>query len=87
MKVASSAAVVMGLIPIMWSSGAGTSVMKRIAAPMIGGMASATLLTRFILPLAYGLILQRRVGKEQRAAEAAARPVNNSEYPPPVAQE
>jgi Cu(I)/Ag(I) efflux system membrane protein CusA/SilA len=61
-------AIIFGLIPIMWSSGAGASVMKRIAAPMIGGMASATLLTLFILPIAYGLILQRRAAKEQRAS-------------------
>jgi Cu(I)/Ag(I) efflux system membrane protein CusA/SilA len=61
-------AIIFGLIPIMWSSGAGASVMKRIAAPMIGGMASATLLTLFILPIAYGLILQHRAAKEQRAS-------------------
>jgi Cu(I)/Ag(I) efflux system membrane protein CusA/SilA len=66
-KMMTVCAIIFGLIPIMWSSGAGASVMKRIAAPMIGGMASATLLTLFILPIAYGLILQRRAAKEQRA--------------------
>jgi Cu(I)/Ag(I) efflux system membrane protein CusA/SilA len=67
-KMMTVCAIIFGLIPIMWSSGAGASVMKRIAAPMIGGMASATLLTLFILPIAYGLILQRRAAKEQRAS-------------------
>ena len=79
-------AIIFGLIPIMWSSGAGASVMKRIAAPMIGGMASATLLTLFILPIAYGLILQRRAAKEQRAAEVATSPPDESESLPAVTQ-
>ena len=68
-KLMTVAAIVMGLIPIMWSSGAGASVMKRIAAPMIGGMASATLLTLFVLPVAYGLILQHRASKELRVGD------------------
>jgi len=53
-------AIVGGLIPIMWSSGAGASVMKRIAAPMIGGMVSATVLTLLVIPVAYELLERRK---------------------------
>ena len=53
-------AIVGGLIPIMWGTGAGASVMKRIAAPMIGGMVSATVLTLFVIPVAYELLERRK---------------------------
>jgi len=42
----------------MWSSGTGSEVMQRIAAPMVGGMVTATLLCLLVLPLIYGVILQ-----------------------------
>jgi Cu(I)/Ag(I) efflux system membrane protein CusA/SilA len=44
-----------GLLPIMWSHGAGSQVMKRIAAPMIGGLVSAIILTLLVVPAIYGL--------------------------------
>ncbi|GAB6904606.1 copper/silver efflux system, membrane component [Desulfosarcina cetonica] len=44
-----------GLMPIMWGQGTGSEVMKRIAAPMVGGMLSATLLTLIVVPAIYGL--------------------------------
>jgi Cu(I)/Ag(I) efflux system membrane protein CusA/SilA len=44
-----------GLMPIMWITGTGAEVMKRIAAPMVGGMVSATLLTLVVVPAIYGL--------------------------------
>ena len=47
--------IIVGLLPIMWSYGAGADVMKRIAAPMIGGMVTTTLLTLFVIPAAYVL--------------------------------
>jgi len=40
----------------MWSHGAGSQVMKRIAAPMIGGMVSATILTLIVVPAIYGIV-------------------------------
>ncbi|HEX9756614.1 MAG TPA: efflux RND transporter permease subunit [Nitrospiria bacterium] len=46
-------AIIVGLLPIMWSHGAGADVMKRIAAPMIGGMVTTTLLTLFVIPAIY----------------------------------
>jgi len=47
------AATIAGLLPIMLSTGTGSEVMRRIAAPMVGGMLSALLLTLFVLPAAY----------------------------------
>jgi Cu(I)/Ag(I) efflux system membrane protein CusA/SilA len=52
-KVMTVMAIVMGLLPIMWSHGAGADVMKRIAAPMIGGMVSSTVLTLILIPILY----------------------------------
>jgi len=49
-------AIVGGLLPIMWSAGSGASVMKRIAAPMVGGMVSSTLVVLFVIPAVYSLI-------------------------------
>ena len=46
---------VCGLLPIMWSSGAGSQVMKRIAAPMVGGMLTATILTLLAIPTIYAI--------------------------------
>ncbi len=55
-----SATVILGLLPIMFGSGTGTEVMSRIAAPMVGGMVSAILLTLFIIPALYRLRQQQR---------------------------
>ncbi len=54
-KMMTVVAIMSGLMPIMWSTGAGSQVMKRIAAPMIGGMVSATILTLLVVPAIYGL--------------------------------
>ena len=48
-------ALIAGLLPIMWSHGAGADVMKRIAAPMIGGMVTSTILTLAVIPAIYAL--------------------------------
>ncbi|NOZ10320.1 MAG: efflux RND transporter permease subunit [Gammaproteobacteria bacterium] len=53
-----AAAVIAGLLPIMWGSGTGSAVMQRIAAPMVGGMLTTLLLCLLVLPVIYGLILQ-----------------------------
>ena len=49
-KIMTAAAIFLGLLPIMWSQGTGADVMKRIAAPMIGGMVPATILTLLVIP-------------------------------------
>jgi Cu(I)/Ag(I) efflux system membrane protein CusA/SilA len=48
-------AIIGGLLPIMWTTGTGADVMKRIAAPMIGGMVTATVLTLLVIPVLYAL--------------------------------
>ena len=48
--------IIVGLLPIMWGTGTGSEVMRRIAAPMIGGMVSATILTLVIIPSLYLLL-------------------------------
>ena len=54
-KMMTVAAIVGGLLPIMWTTGTGADVMKRIAAPMIGGMVSSTILTLLVIPMLYAL--------------------------------
>ena len=54
-KMMTVAAIMGGLLPIMWTTGTGADVMKRIAAPMIGGMVSSTLLTLVVIPVLYAL--------------------------------
>jgi Cu(I)/Ag(I) efflux system membrane protein CusA/SilA len=51
--IMTAAAIIVGLLPIMYGSGTGSEVMQRIAAPMVGGMASAVILTLLVLPAAY----------------------------------
>ena len=52
-KIMTVTAIMAGLAPILWSSGTGADVMKRIAAPMVGGMVTSTLLTLLVLPAIY----------------------------------
>jgi len=47
-----------GLLPILWSTGTGSEVMRRIAAPMVGGMVSSTLLTLIVIPALYAMCKQ-----------------------------
>jgi Cu(I)/Ag(I) efflux system membrane protein CusA/SilA len=65
-KAMTVAVIIAGLIPIMWSEGSGAEVMQRIAAPMIGGMITAPLLSMFVIPAAYLLLNRnRRKGEVQ----------------------
>lgn len=58
-KTMTVAVILAGLLPIVWGSGTGSEIMSRIAAPMVGGMVSAPLLSLFVLPCAYDLIRRR----------------------------
>jgi Cu(I)/Ag(I) efflux system membrane protein CusA/SilA len=58
-KMMTVAAITLGLAPILWSRGTGADVMKRIAAPMVGGMVTSTLLTLLVIPSIY-LVWRRR---------------------------
>jgi Cu(I)/Ag(I) efflux system membrane protein CusA/SilA len=55
-KMMTVAAIMAGLLPIMWSTGTGSEVMQRIAVPMIGGMVSSTLLTLIVIPAIYAAV-------------------------------
>jgi Cu(I)/Ag(I) efflux system membrane protein CusA/SilA len=58
-KMMTVVAIMAGLLPIMWSHGTGSEIMRRIAAPMVGGMVSSTLLTLVVIPVIYALVKQR----------------------------
>ncbi len=59
-KMMTVVAIMAGLLPILWSSGTGSEVMRRIAAPMVGGMVSSAVLTLLVIPVIYALIKQRK---------------------------
>ena len=63
-------AIIAGLLPIMWGTGTGSEVMRRIAAPMVGGMISATVLTLIVIPAIYALVKEVTI---LRADAATAR--------------
>ena len=62
-KMMTVAAIMAGLLPIMWSTGTGSEIMQRIAVPMIGGMVSSTLLTLIVIPAIYALVKGISVGR------------------------
>ncbi|MDQ2733474.1 MAG: efflux RND transporter permease subunit [Pseudomonadota bacterium] len=61
------AVIIAGLLPIMWGTGTGSEVMRGIAAPMVGGMTTATLLSMFVIPAAYSLMRRPRPARPSRA--------------------
>jgi Cu(I)/Ag(I) efflux system membrane protein CusA/SilA len=58
-KMMTVTAIIAGLLPLLWGTGTGSSVMRRIAAPMIGGMVSSTVLTLVLIPIAFALLKER----------------------------
>ncbi|MBA3506182.1 MAG: efflux RND transporter permease subunit, partial [Betaproteobacteria bacterium] len=79
-KAMTVAVIIAGLLPIMWGSGTGSEVMQRIAAPMVGGMITAPLLSLFVVPAAY-LLLRRR---ELRAIRSSTEAPSLPPYSPPI---
>ncbi|HEY0834236.1 MAG TPA: efflux RND transporter permease subunit [Azospirillum sp.] len=79
-KVMTVATIFAGLLPIMVGGGTGSEVMRRIAAPMVGGMASATALTLIVIPAVY-LIWQRFRLRTQAAAEAERLRTHGTAHP------
>ncbi len=67
-KAMTVAVILAGLLPILWGTGTGSEAMSRIAAPMVGGMLTAPLLSLFVLPAAYVLLHQRRVRKQKKSS-------------------
>jgi Cu(I)/Ag(I) efflux system membrane protein CusA/SilA len=76
-KMMTVAAAFMGLLPIMWSTGSGADVMKRIAAPMVGGLATSFVLELFVYPVLYAVWKWRfemREGRRVPVREVAGSP-------------
>jgi copper/silver efflux system protein len=76
-KMMTVAAIMAGLLPIMWSHGTGAEVMQRIAVPMIGGMVSSTVLTLVVIPAIYAVVkaftLPKRPAHSRETAKATER--------------
>jgi copper/silver efflux system protein len=77
-KMMTVAAIMAGLLPILWSTGAGSEVMQRIAVPMIGGMVSSTVLTLIVIPAIYALVKGARLPKSPAPSEQPSRELDKS---------
>ncbi len=65
-KMMTVVAIMAGLLPILWSTGAGSEVMRRIAAPMVGGMISSTVLTLIVIPALYALVKEAGLRRAEK---------------------
>jgi Cu(I)/Ag(I) efflux system membrane protein CusA/SilA len=77
-KMMTVVAIMAGLLPIMWGTGTGSEVMSRIAAPMVGGMISSTVLTLAVIPALYALVKQWQLGRSSRSSAAVQAGVGHS---------
>ncbi|HQR69862.1 MAG TPA: efflux RND transporter permease subunit [Burkholderiaceae bacterium] len=71
-KMMTVVAIIAGLLPIMWGTGTGSEVMRRIAAPMVGGMISSTVLTLVVIPAIYMLVKSRGARRAPLPVPSAA---------------
>ena len=76
-KMMTVVAIMAGLLPIMWSQGTGSEVMSRIAAPMVGGMISSTLLTLAVIPAIYALVKEWELKQTLRQSTIPERPIDD----------
>ncbi|RMF95675.1 MAG: efflux RND transporter permease subunit [Candidatus Schekmanbacteria bacterium] len=65
-KMMTVTAIMAGLLPILWGHGAGSQVMKRIAAPMVGGMISSTILTLIVIPVIYEIVKGWKIKRAEK---------------------
>jgi len=65
-KIMTVATTLIGLLPVMYGSGAGSQIMKRIAAPMVGGLVSSTIMTLIIIPVIYDLWKTREINNKNK---------------------
>ena len=72
-KMMTVVAIMAGLLPIMWSTGTGSEVMRRIAAPLVGGMISSTILTLAVIPAIYSLVKGRGLPARTNATTGEAK--------------
>jgi Cu(I)/Ag(I) efflux system membrane protein CusA/SilA len=75
-KMMTVVAIIAGLAPILWSHGTGADVMKRIAAPMVGGMVTSTVLTLVVIPSIYLLWRRGQLTRRAVTAESALTPTS-----------
>jgi Cu(I)/Ag(I) efflux system membrane protein CusA/SilA len=71
------ATIIVGLLPIMYGTGAGSEVMQRIAAPMIGGIVSATVLTLVVIPAVYLIWKGWVISQSAKTSDRAVASVNS----------
>jgi copper/silver efflux system protein len=71
-KIMTVVTTIAALAPVMWATGTGSEIMRRIAAPMVGGMVSSTILTLVVIPALYALVLQWRLRRGDVASTAPA---------------
>ena len=72
-KMMTVVAIMAGLLPIMWGTGTGSEVMSRIAAPMVGGMVSSTVLTLVVIPAIYALVKGWRLPRDRADGSSTGR--------------
>ena len=70
-KAMTVAVIIAGLVPVMYGTGTGSEIMQRIAAPMVGGMVTAPLLSMFVVPVVYLLLRRRELRSAQRREQRA----------------
>jgi Cu(I)/Ag(I) efflux system membrane protein CusA/SilA len=79
-KAMTVAVILAGLLPILWGGGTGSEVMQRIAAPMVGGMVTAPLLSMLVIPAVWLLLMRRRVASAESVGRVAAADVPGAAY-------
>jgi Cu(I)/Ag(I) efflux system membrane protein CusA/SilA len=77
-KMMTVTAIIGGLLPILWGQGTGADVMKRIAAPMVGGMVSSAVLTLVVIPAVWSLWKERTLGGDANAKPSLPAPVTSA---------
>jgi Cu(I)/Ag(I) efflux system membrane protein CusA/SilA len=73
-KVMTASVIIAGLIPIMWSTGTGSDVMKRIAAPMVGGVVTSVLMELLVYPVIYEFLKQKGLDRSEKRTSPDALP-------------
>ncbi len=81
-KMMTTITVIAGLLPIMWSTGTGSEVMRRIAAPMVGGMVSSTILTLIVIPAIYAVVKQWGLPRARPERPEPLEPVHDGQALP-----
>ena len=77
-KIMTASVIIAGLIPIMWSTGTGSDVMKRIAAPMVGGVVTSVIMELLVYPVIYEFLKQKGLDRSEARTSPEAAPA-----PPP----